>query len=56
LFRYYVFVCIPPGKVVTEMTYTVLSGTLKPILTHSLSPLQLKGNKIMQLQNFALQC
>jgi len=38
MFRYYVFVCIPPGKAVPEMTYTVLGGTLNPThsLTHSL--------------------
>jgi len=34
LFHYYVFVCIPPGKAVSEMTYTVSGGTLNP--THSL--------------------
>jgi len=40
LFRYYVFVCIPPGKAVPEMTYTVSGGTLNPThsLTHSLLP------------------
>jgi len=26
-FRYYVFVCIPPGKAVPEMTYTVSNLT-----------------------------
>ena len=31
------FVCIPPGKAVPEMTYTVLGGTLNP--THSLTVL-----------------
>ena len=31
------FVCIPPGKAVPEMTYTVLGGTLNP--THSLTHL-----------------
>jgi len=25
-----VFVCIPPGKAVLEMTYTVSAGTLNP--------------------------
>jgi len=30
-----VFVCIPPGKAVPEMTYTVLGRTLNP--THSLT-------------------
>jgi len=35
LFHYYVFVCIPPGKAVPEMTYTVSGGTLNP--THSLA-------------------
>jgi len=30
-----VFVCIPPGKAVPEMTYTVSGGTLNP--THSLT-------------------
>ena len=29
------FVCIPPGKAVPEMTYTVSGGTLNP--THSLT-------------------
>jgi len=33
--RYYVFVCILPGKAVPEMTYTVSNGTLSP--THSLT-------------------
>jgi len=39
LFCYYVFVCIPPGKAVPEMTYTVSGGTLNPThsLTHSLT-------------------
>jgi len=34
-----VFVCIPPGKAVTEMTHTVLGGTLNSThpLTHSLT-------------------
>jgi len=35
MFRYYVFVCIPPGKAVPKMTYTVSGGTLNP--THSLT-------------------
>ena len=35
LLRYYVFVCILPGKAVPEMTYTVSGGTLNP--THSLT-------------------
>jgi len=30
-----VFVCIPPGKAIPEMTYTVSGGTLNP--THSLT-------------------
>jgi len=30
LFRYYVFVCISPGKAVPEITYTVSGGTLNP--------------------------
>ena len=34
LFHYYVFVCIPPGKAIPEMTYTVSGETLNP--THSL--------------------
>jgi len=38
---YYVFVCIPPGKAVPEMTYTVSSGTLT-LLTHSLIQLRAK--------------
>jgi len=32
-----VFVCIPPGKAVLEMTYTVSGRTLNP--THSLTHL-----------------
>jgi len=35
LLHYYVFVCIPPGKAVPEMAYTVSGGTLNP--THSLT-------------------
>jgi len=35
VFRYYVFECIPPGKAVLEMTYTVSGGMLNP--THSLT-------------------
>jgi len=33
-----VFVCIPPGKAIPEMTYTVSGETLNPThsLTHSL--------------------
>jgi len=36
LFCYYVFACIPPGKAVPEMTYTVLRAwDVKPYsLTH----------------------
>ena len=36
-FYYYVFVCIPPGKAIPEMTYTVPCGTLNR--THSLTVL-----------------
>jgi len=36
LFHYYVFVCIPPGKAIPKMNYTVSDGTLNP--THSLTP------------------
>ena len=35
LFRYYVFVCIPSGRAIPEMIYTVSGGTLNP--THSLT-------------------
>jgi len=30
LFHYYVFVCIPPGKAIPEMTYAVSGGKLNP--------------------------
>ena len=36
------FVCIPPGKAVPEMTYTVLGGTLIP--THSLTDICIQLN------------
>ena len=43
LFRYYVFVCIPPGKAVPEMTYTASGGTLNP--THSLTQAEYRGRR-----------
>jgi len=40
-----VFVCIPPGKAIPKMTYTVSGGTLNS--THSLTPNTNQQNKAM---------
>jgi len=54
LFCYYVFVCIPPGKAVPEMTYTVSGGTLNS--THSLIHLLTAENKcFMSVSAFAMK-